>query len=61
MADSGLVVPSITMALRGQLLGLAERLGLTFERQAELMGRGATELAMQLVGGGHRLVFLSVI
>ncbi|KAF4531589.1 hypothetical protein B566_EDAN010055 [Ephemera danica] len=55
VTDAGLVIPSISMALRDQLLGLAERLGLTFERQAELMGRAATEMALQLVGGGHRL------
>jgi enhancer of mRNA-decapping protein 3 len=51
-----LVIPSISLTLRDQLLGLAERLGLTFERQAELMGRAATEMALQLMGGGHRCV-----
>jgi enhancer of mRNA-decapping protein 3 len=40
--------------LRHQLLSVAERLGLTEERQAELMGRAATEMALQLLGGGHR-------
>jgi len=41
--------------LHRQLLLVAERLGLTEERQAELMGRAATEMALQLLGGGHRL------
>ncbi|XP_059479729.1 enhancer of mRNA-decapping protein 3-like [Neocloeon triangulifer] len=55
VTDSGLVVPSISISLRNQLLGLSERLGVTIERQAELMGRAATEIALQLLGGGHRL------
>jgi enhancer of mRNA-decapping protein 3 len=52
--DDGLVIPSIMPDMRHQLLLVAERLGLTEERQAELMGRGATEMALQLLGGGHR-------
>lgn len=39
---------------RHQLLLVAEQLGFTEERQAELMGRAATEMALQLLGGGHR-------
>lgn len=52
--DAGLVVPAISISLRNQLLGLSDRLGINIERQAELMGRAATELALQLLGGGHR-------
>ncbi|CAB3365288.1 Hypothetical predicted protein [Cloeon dipterum] len=55
VTDSGLVVPSISISLRNQLLGLSERLGVSVERQAELIGRAATEMALQLLGGGHRL------
>ncbi|KAJ9591849.1 hypothetical protein L9F63_001666 [Diploptera punctata] len=55
VTDDGLVIPSITPDLRHQLLSVAERLGLTEERQAELMGRAATEMALQLLGGAHRL------
>lgn len=55
LSDDGLVIPSIMPELHRQLLLVAERLGLTEERQAELMGRAATEMALQLLGGGHRL------
>jgi len=55
VTDDGLVIPSIMPELHHQLLLVAERLGLTEERQAELMGRAATEMALQLLGGGHRL------
>ncbi|KDR11216.1 enhancer of mRNA-decapping protein 3 [Zootermopsis nevadensis] len=55
VTDDGLVIPSVTPDTRHQLLLVAERLGLTEERQAELMGRAATEMALQLLGGGHRL------
>ncbi|XP_069682486.1 enhancer of mRNA-decapping protein 3 isoform X2 [Periplaneta americana] len=55
VTDDGLVIPSIMPDLRHQLLSVAERLGVTEERQAELMGRAATEMALQLLGGGHRL------
>ncbi|PNF24120.1 hypothetical protein B7P43_G03248 [Cryptotermes secundus] len=55
VTDDGLVIPSIMPDLRHQLLSVAERMGLTEERQAELMGRAATEMALQLLGGGHRL------
>lgn len=54
LLDDGLVIPSVTPDTRHQLLLVAERLGLTEERQAELMGRAATEMALQLLGGGHR-------
>lgn len=33
----------------------ADKFGLTWERRMELMGRAATEISLQLLGGGHRL------
>jgi hypothetical protein len=50
LLDDGLVIPSIMPDLRHQLLLVAERLGLTEERQAELMGRAATEME---IGRAH--------
>lgn len=50
------MIPSITSELRRQLERVAERRGLTKERQTELMGRAATEMALHLLGGGHRHV-----
>ncbi|XP_067015635.1 enhancer of mRNA-decapping protein 3 isoform X2 [Anabrus simplex] len=55
VTDDGLVIPSITCELRRQLIEMAERRGLSHERQSELMGRAATEMALQLLGGAHRL------
>lgn len=51
VTDTGLVVPSVTTQVRRRLLGLAEEAGLTFSRQAELVGRAATETALHLLGG----------
>ncbi|GLG98729.1 Enhancer of mRNA-decapping protein 3 [Gryllus bimaculatus] len=55
VTDEGLVIPSITADVRRQLLMAAERRGLTIERQTEMMGRAVAEMALQLLGGGHRL------
>lgn len=55
VTDEGLIIPSISKTLRNKLWAAADRLGLTWERRIELMGRAAAEMALQLVGGGHRL------
>lgn len=55
VTDSGLVVPSLTLELRRRVFAVAERLGLSFERQSEIIGRACTELSLLLLGGAHRL------
>lgn len=50
VTDDGLIIPSITYELRRQLFSAAERRGLSCEKQVELMGRAATEVAIQLLG-----------
>lgn len=55
VTDDGLVIPTISRALRKRLWVTAEQVGLTWERRIELMGRAATEMAVQLLGGAHRL------
>ncbi|XP_018327835.1 enhancer of mRNA-decapping protein 3 [Agrilus planipennis] len=55
VTDDGLIIPSISRSLRNKLWTVADRVGLTAERRIELMGRAATEMALQLLGGGHRL------
>lgn len=50
VTDDGLVIPSITHELKRQLFSAAEKRGLSCERQIELMGRAATEIALQLLG-----------
>ena len=49
------MVPAVSLQLRDRLQAVITKRGLTLERQAEVMGRAATELAIQLLGGGHRL------
>ncbi|KAI4466889.1 hypothetical protein MML48_2g00014118 [Holotrichia oblita] len=55
VTDDGLIIPSISRLLRNKLFLLADRAGLTWKKRNELMGRAATEMALQLLGGGHRL------
>jgi len=55
VTDLGLVVPCVSLALRERLQAVIVNHGLGLERQAEVMGRAATELAIQLLGGQHRL------
>ncbi|XP_044576978.1 enhancer of mRNA-decapping protein 3 isoform X2 [Cotesia glomerata] len=55
VTDDGLVIPSITVDLHRQLIGAADRLGISWERRVELMGRAGAEIIIQLLGGAHRL------
>ncbi|XP_018573409.1 enhancer of mRNA-decapping protein 3 [Anoplophora glabripennis] len=55
VTDDGLIIPSISRSLRKKLWEAAERVGLTWERRIELIGRATTEISIQLLGGGHRL------
>lgn len=55
VTDNGLVIPSITLNLHRQLIGTADRLGISWERRVELLGRAGAELILQLLGGSHRL------
>ncbi len=43
-----------SLQLREKLFAAIENQGFGLEKQAELMGRAATELALQLLGGQHR-------
>lgn len=56
IADSGLLVPSVSSELRAALLSTANQHGLTNSRQLEIIGRAATEIILSLSGGSHRLV-----
>lgn len=53
--DADLIIPSITYQLRKKIFDLAEEIGLSLERQIEMMGRAACELALQILGGPYRL------
>uniref|UniRef100_A0A182XVK7 Enhancer of mRNA-decapping protein 3 n=1 Tax=Anopheles stephensi TaxID=30069 RepID=A0A182XVK7_ANOST len=55
VTDEGLVIPSIPVALRRTVEEYAMNMGLSRERQNDFLARGATELALQLLGGSRRL------
>ncbi|XP_023017096.1 enhancer of mRNA-decapping protein 3 [Leptinotarsa decemlineata] len=55
VTDDGLIIPSISRPLRKKLWEVADRVGLSSEKRIELIGRAATEISIQLLGGGHRL------
>ncbi|XP_078047675.1 enhancer of mRNA-decapping protein 3 [Augochlora pura] len=55
VTDNGLIIPSITLSLHRQLMGAADRFGISWERRVELFGRAGAEIILQLLGGSHRL------
>lgn len=55
VSDDGLIVPSIPLIVRNRLQTAAEAMGLTWERQIEILSRGACDTALQLLGGARRL------
>lgn len=55
VTDEGLVIPSIPRTTRNLIQQLSENHGLAMERQNDLLARGATEIALQLLGGSRRL------
>lgn len=59
--DADLIIPSITYQLRKKIFDLAEEIGLSLERQIEMMGRAACELALQILGGPYRSVFSFIL
>jgi hypothetical protein len=48
------LISVFSLQLREKLFAAIENQGFGLEKQAELMGRAATELALQLLGGQHR-------
>ncbi|KAL3866142.1 hypothetical protein ACJMK2_043471 [Sinanodonta woodiana] len=55
VTDSGLVIPSITYDMRCRLFAASEKHGFSVERRIEMVGRSASEMVLQLLGGSHRL------
>lgn len=55
VTDDGLIIPSVTQSLLNKLWSIADTVGLTWDRRVELIGRAATEMALHLLGGGHRM------
>jgi enhancer of mRNA-decapping protein 3 len=52
--EPGLLIPSIPQSLRNRIQNLAASHGYSMERQIDFLARGATELAIQLLGGSRR-------
>lgn len=53
--DMGLIIPSIPLTMRNQIQLHAERLGLSWERQCDMLARGTTDIALIQLGGARRL------
>lgn len=53
--EPGIIIPSIPQSLRNRIQNLACDHGHSFERQNDFLARGATELALNLLGGSRRL------
>lgn len=56
VTDDGLVIPALPKKLRDRVQTLAEEHGLSWERQSDMLARGATELALLLLGASRRLI-----
>lgn len=55
VTDTGLLVPNVSVQLRQQILDSAVLCGYSAERQLEMLGRAASEMVLQLLGGCRRL------
>ncbi|GIY25131.1 enhancer of mRNA-decapping protein 3 [Caerostris extrusa] len=55
VTDTGLVVPSVTLEYKKLLYDKSEEAGLGPNVRVEMIGRGACEMVIHLLGGGHRL------
>jgi len=56
VTDDGLIIPCVPKTLCQRVQALAASNGFTWERQSDLLGRAATEIAILLLGGAHRLI-----
>lgn len=55
VTDDGLIIPTIPAYVRQRIELSAERAGLSIQRQIDLLARGASDLAITLLGGARRL------
>ena len=54
VTDAGFVVPGISYETRCKLMDIGEKYGLSKAKRLEMVGRSASEMVLQLVGGVHR-------
>lgn len=55
VTDDGLIIPTIPAYVRQRIELSAERAGLSLQRQIDILARGASDLAITLLGGARRL------
>ncbi|ALC42985.1 Edc3 [Drosophila busckii] len=55
VTDDGLIIPTIPAYVRQKIELSAEKAGLSQQRQIDLLARGASDLAITLLGGARRL------
>lgn len=55
VTDDGIIIPSISLALRARIQMQAEVFGLEWDRLCDMLSRSTVELALQMLGGARRL------
>ncbi|XP_017072052.1 enhancer of mRNA-decapping protein 3 [Drosophila eugracilis] len=55
VTDDGLIIPTIPAYVRNKIEMSAEKAGLSLQRQLDILARGASDLAITLLGGARRL------
>ncbi|KAM7355309.1 enhancer of mRNA-decapping protein 3 [Cochliomyia hominivorax] len=55
VTDEGLIIPTVPMFVRLKIETCAQKCGLSLQRQLDMLARGATDLAILLLGGARRL------
>lgn len=55
VTDDGLIIPTIPAYVRNRIELSAEKAGLSIQRQIDILARGASDLAITLLGGARRL------
>ncbi|KAH8259254.1 hypothetical protein KR026_001150 [Drosophila bipectinata] len=55
VTDDGLIIPTIPAYARNKIEICADKAGLSLQRQIDILARGASDLAITLLGGARRL------
>jgi len=55
VTDDGLIIPTIPAYVRNKIEISADKAGLSLQRQIDILARGASDLAITLLGGARRL------
>ncbi|XP_043649549.1 enhancer of mRNA-decapping protein 3 [Drosophila teissieri] len=55
VTDDGLIIPTIPAYVRNKIEICADKAGLSLQRQIDILARGASDLAITLLGGARRL------